>query len=528
MKKITFIIVLLFGVMAFAQSENYSIKNIDVNTEYSDFGVSYFGENSAIFASSKKVKGSRNKTWYLNKQPFLELYRGTVTENGELIDTELFSKKVNTKYHESNATFTKDLKTVYFSRDNYINNKTKKDDDGWILIQLFKAQVNEDGEWENIEMLPFNGDEFDTGHPTLNSKETKLYFTSNRPGGLGLTDIWGVDIHSDGTYGEPINLGPNVNTANKEMFPNIDENDVLYFSSNGYKDGFGGLDLYQTKIIGNQGVSLAKNMGTPLNSEKDDFGIVFQNGKRSGHFCSNRPGGKGDDDIYYFEELDTPKDGCIQYVEGVVREKSTGALLPGALVVLYDANGAKVESTIADRYATFGFKVDCNKGYNVTGTKENYDEDSEDFVTSTRADLELSIGLTLEASDFRVVNGKLMVNINPIYFDLDKSFIRKDAAIELEKVVKVMQKYPLIKIELGSHTDSRAPDAYNWALSNRRAKSSLEWIVGKGIDASRITGKGYGETELVNKCSNNAKCTEAEHELNRRTEFVIVNPEAVK
>ena len=214
-------------------------------------------------------------------------------------------------------------------------------------------------------------------------------------------------------------------------------------------------------------------------------------------------------------------------VEGLVREKETGALLPGALVILYGEDGEKIESVIADKYASFSFKLDCKTPYKVVGTKENYDKDSEEFETSDIRDLELALGLTLAPSEFIVVRGQLMVNINPIYFDLDKSFIRTDAAIELEKVIRVMQKYPNIKIASGSHTDSRATDSYNIKLSERRAQSSIEWIISKGIDPLRITGKGYGETQLVNKCSDGVKCSEEEHQLNRRTEFVILNPEAV-
>ncbi|MEX1384085.1 OmpA family protein, partial [Lutibacter sp.] len=257
------------------------------------------------------------------------------------------------------------------------------------------------------------------------------------------------------------------------------------------------------------------------------FAFVKKSGANWGHFSSNRELGKGDDDIYYFEELAPDELDCNQLVEGLVREKETGALMPGALVVLYGKDGEKIESVIADKYASFTFKLDCKTPYKVVASKENYDKDFEEFETSDVRDLELAIGLTLTPSEFIVVRGKLMVNINPIYFDLDKSFIRKDAAIELEKVVRVMQKYPKIKIASGSHTDSRATDSYNMKLSDRRAKSSIEWIISKGIDPARITGKGYGETQLVNKCSDGVKCSEAEHQLNRRTEFIIVNPEAV-
>ncbi|MBT8317756.1 MAG: OmpA family protein [Lutibacter sp.] len=528
MKKITLIILLFCAGYINAQDVNYRIKNISENTKLADFGVAYYGENEAVFASSRKDKSIRNRKWYLNKQPYLELFKGTLAEEGEINNVERFSETINTKYHESNVTFTKDLKTVYFSRDNYINKKTNKDDEGWVLIQLYKATVGDNGEWTNIEPMPFNSDNYQTGHPVLNFQENKLYFTSDMPGSLGSTDIFVVDIYSDGTFGEPVNLGPNVNTRRKEMFPFIDDNNVLYFSSNGYhEEAKGQLDVYATKIIGKEAIEPAINLGYPINSKSDDFAFVKKSGKNWGHFSSNREGGKGDDDIYYFEEIAPDERDCNQLVEGVVREKETGALMPGALVVLYGEDGEKIESVIADKYASFTFKLDCKTPYKVVGSKQNYDKDSEEFETSDVRDLELAIGLTLTPSEFIVVRGKLMVNINPIYFDLDKSNIRDDAAIELEKVLRIMQKYPKIKIDLGSHTDSRAPDLYNVKLSERRAQSSLNWIIEKGIDPSRITGKGYGETQLVNKCANGVKCTEEEHQLNRRTEFVILNPEAV-
>ncbi|WP_457618187.1 OmpA family protein [Lutibacter sp.] len=528
MKKITLILLLLFATFVNAQEVNYKIKNISENTKFSDFGVAFYGDNSVVFASSRKDKSIRNRKWYLNKQPYLELFKGNLGADGEINNVERFSENINTKYHESNVAFTKDLKTVYFSRDNYVNKKTTKDDEGWVLVQLYKANVDENGEWTNIQPMPFNSNNYQTGHPALNAKENKLYFTSDMPGSIGATDIYVVDINADGSYGKPINLGPNVNTRKKEMFPFIDRNNVLYFSSDGYKEGRGQLDIYATKIIGYEAIEPAVNLGAPINSKKDDFALVYKSSLKGGYFSSNREGGKGDDDIYYFEELAPIKFDCNQLVEGVVREKHTQALLPGSLVSLYGENGKKIESMITDKYASFSFIVDCETAYKIVGTKENYDEDKEEFKTSNEKDLELVLGLTLTPSEFIKIRGQLMVNINPIYFDLDKSEIRDDAAIELEKVVKIMLKYPKLKIDLGSHTDSRAPDSYNWELSEKRAISTINWIVEKGIEPSRITGKGYGETKLVNKCSNGVRCTEAEHQLNRRTEFIIVNPEAVK
>ncbi|NRT11585.1 OmpA family protein [Flavobacterium sp. 14A] len=529
MKKNTLIILLLFVVLGHAQDANYTIKNIEDNSKYSDFGPTYYGDNQVIYASSRKVKGKRNKTWYKNSQPFLELYKATVDSTGEFVESNLFSKNLNTKYHESNVAFTNDEKTIYFSSDNYTDKKRHTDKDGWVLIQLYKATVDSTGTWVDVKKLPFNSDEFDTGHPSLNADNSILYFTSNRPGSYGLTDIWAVDVLGEDSYGEPYNLGPNVNSTRSEMFPYIDTDNVLYYSSDGKNYGNGGLDLYAVKIKDRLGMNEAVNLGLPLNSLKDDFSMVFQKGKKTGHFSSNRDGGKGDDDIYYFEELVNPIiENCKQLVQGVVREKETGALLPGALVTLYNAKGEKVESVIADKFASFAFNVDCEAGYRVTGAKEFYDMDEESFTTSNVADLALSIGLDLGSNEFVFVRDKLMIKINPIYFDLDRSFIRPDAALELERVLTIMQKYPLIKISLGSHTDSRAADAYNWALSNRRAKSSKDWLVKAGIDPSRLTARGYGETELVNTCSNGVSCSEFDHQLNRRTEFVITNPEVIK
>lgn len=528
MNKITLILLLFCVSILNAQELNYSIKNISENTKYQDFGVTYYGDSLAVFASSRKHKSISNKIWIGNKQPFLELYKGKVNKNGEITEVTRFSKKINSKYHESNVSFTKDLKTVYFTRDNYLDKKVKKDSIGWMLNQLYVATVDDDGDWSNIAPMPFNNDNYQTGHPVLNEKEDKLYFISDMPGGFGATDIYVVDVYKDGTYGVPINLGPKVNTNKKEMFPYIDGNNMLYFASNGFEDGKGGLDIYVTRIANNVPMNDAKNLGAPINSSKDDFSIVFQNNKRVGYFSSNRAGGKGDDDIYFFNELNPIEFDCLQVVAGVVREKESGALLPGAKVDLINDKGIVLESTIAGKYAAYSFKVNCNGLYKVVGSKENYIEDSATFKSTDINNLELELNLMLGNNEFINIRGMLMVNINPIYFDLDKSFIRNDAAIEIEKVVRIMNKYPKLKIDLGSHTDSRANDAYNLSLSERRAKSTFDWMVDRGIDPARIKAKGYGENQLVNKCSNNVKCTDAEHQLNRRTEFIIINPEEIK
>jgi len=527
MKKITLIVLLFCVSYLSAQEAKYSIKNVSVNTKYSDFGVSYFGENTVVFASARKDKNIRKRVWLINNQPFLELYKGTIGENGEIANVERFSKAINTKYHESNVAFTKDLNTVYFTRNNYLDKKIKKDSTGMILNQLYRAQIGSDGEWSNIQGMPFNSNDYQTGHPVLNDAEDKLYFISDMPGSYGLTDIYVVDINTDGTYGEPKNLGPDVNTSRSEMFPFIDKNNVLYYSSNGFADSKGGLDVYATKLTKNNVYEIPQNLGFPINSNTDDYSFVINKNSKTGYFSSNRKGGKGDDDIYSFVELYPVSFACTQEIAGVVRDKNSSALLPGTMVTLYK-NGEKVESVIVGNDATFNFIVDCEASYKAIATKENYKDDSKELTTTDKDGVKSNLELYLLQDEFVTIRGHLMININPIYFDLDKAEIRDDAAIELQRVVDIMVKYPGLVVQIGSHTDSRAPDDYNWILSSKRAISSMDWIITNGIDKNRIFGGGYGETQLVNGCSNGVKCTDAEHQLNRRTEFIIVNPGVVK
>lgn len=524
-KKIATILIILICFSAKAQEQNYVIKNIKVNDRNSNFGTTFFGDDKVVYASPKKRSYIIRNVWKGNNQPFLDLFIGDIAEDGELIHVVQFSTKLNTRYHEADVAFTKDKKTVYFSRNNYFDKKLTRDSTGTGLIQLYRAQIDVNGAWLNEEPMPFNNDQYQTGHPTLSADEKTLYFISDMPGGFGRTDVYKASIAEDGTIGEPINMGPKINTAEREMFASISGNDELYFSSDGRDDTLGELDIYVSKIS-ETNITEPLNLGAPINSDNDDFAFILNYESRRGYFSSNRSGGNGDDDIYTFTQDIPIVFECFQDVTGVVTERTSGEILPGALVKLFNETGTAIDSVVVGADASYKFKVECNKSYSLNGSKLGYSDDNKDFF-STEGE-ELIIPLILDPGEFIIENGKCLVRINPIYFDFDLHNIREDAQFELEKVVNVMRKYPELIIEGGSHTDSRGTYEYNNALSSRRAQSTVDYIVAQGINPENISSKGYGETQLVNACSDGARCSEDAHQFNRRTEFVVVNYEEVK
>lgn len=521
------ILIVLFSVGYLYGQDSYRIKNLEVNTKYSDFGTAW-SNTDIVFASSRPSANKSSGNW-TNGQPFLELFKGSADATGEVLNVKPLSDKLNTKYHESNAIFTKDGRSVYFTRNNYYDKRFGKDSIGWNNLKLFRADVDDAGNFVNVMPLPFNDDNYSVGHPALSPDNKTLYFTSDMPGSFGGTDIFKATIGADGTYGSPMNLGNQVNSAGNEMFPFVSESGKLYYSSNG-KGGMGGLDVYTISTNNLNGSPLL--LASPINSAQDDFSFIINENTKSGYFSSNRVGGKGDDDIYYFDELKAPdmtETACTQVISGKVRDKNSGALLPGSLVSLYKGT-QKLESVMVGSDAAFSFsKMDCETSFRVVASRDYYKGDEKSVTTTAQANLNLALDMSLTPDSQAVAKGEeidkcqyALDDINTIYFDLDKYYIRPDAAIELEKIVKVMNKCPNIVIEARSHTDSRASDAYNVTLSHNRAQATVDYIVSRGILKNRIAAKGFGETQLVNKCANGVDCSEGEHQVNRRTEFVIV------
>ena len=860
---------LFFNFIA-AQEGIYEILNTSINSKFAELGVTYSGNNSVIFASSKKDNSGRRTN---NRQLSLELYHGMITENGDIIQTDKFSSEINNKFFESDIAFTPDFKTIYFTWNNFYSALKSKDSAKWKTLYMFKASIDQNFEISNVAPMPFNSKEYSVRSPAVSADGKKLYFVSDMPGGYGELDIYVVDINSDGNYGSPKNLGPNVNTKQTELFPYIDQNNTIYFSSNGHK-GIGGLDIFKSEFI-NGNFQQAVNLPPPFNSKYDDFAFVID-AANSGYFTSNRAGGKGDVDIYAFKskepeclqaltflainelteqpldqvsvslfqnnklvekqtisknsnfkfsvncketyklvaekenyetaelsittddknktettktlkltpiecnqllsgnitdsktnlpldqvsvslfqnnklvekqtisknsnfkfsincketykliaekenyesaeitvvtddknktetkktlkltpiecvqllsgnitdsktnlpldqvivslfqnnqlvekqtiskganfkfsvncketyklvaekenyetaelsittddknkaeikkslkltpiecvqllsgsvtdsktnlaldqvsvslfqnnklvekqtiskgsnfkfnlncketyklvvekenyetaELNISTDDknktetkktvkltpieCVQLLSGIVTDSETNLPLPNAIVHIYRGKELLAKINLDDN-ATFNYKLECDMPYRFTVSLKNYHDLVYTLKTSNKTNENLSIKLEMESSvEFVEVREQKMIKTKTIYFDLDQSSIRLDAAIELNKVIAVLRKYPKLKIEIKSHTDSRAAADYNMKLTNDRAKKVIDYIISNGIDPSRVSGRGYGETQLLNNCAKGVKCSEAEHQLNRRTEFIITD-----
>ena len=486
----------------------YTATNMeDINSEYADFGGIVYGKDF-YFTSGRNTS---RKTYQWNEEPYLEIYKAT-NVGGTMKNAELLNGDVNTKYHESNAVISADGKRMYFDRNDYFEGDYDKSANGINQINLYYAE-NIDGKgWSGVVSAPFNNNEYSTGHPALSQDGNTLYFVSDMPGGKGGSDIYMVAINSDGSLGTPKRLGDNINTEGKELFPYLDSNGTLYFSSNRHM-GIGGLDVFYAEAQGD-GFDVVNNLGKGVNSSADDFAYKYDPTSQSGYVSSNREGGMGSDDIYMVEAVEIP---CEVTIAVLVINENTNAAVAGARVDLYDTMGNRLSSKTSNVDGMVSFKAACDQAHEVQGVLVDFESNASKVAPAN--DQKVSATIALKPIEEIIVEDQIV--LNPILFDLDKSNIKAQAAFELDKVVSVMNKYPEMVIAVGAHTDSRATDAYNLRLSEARAQSTVQYIISKGINAKRISGKGYGESQPKVSCGDT--CSEAEHQLNRRSEFTIVN-----
>jgi peptidoglycan-associated lipoprotein len=490
----------------------YEIQNISKDAKSGDFGPAFFGEK-LVFASTRN---QANPIYNWNAKPYLDLYIADIDKEGFLENPIPFSDEINTETHESSAVFTKDGRTMYFNRTS--DKRTKVGDEEFASVKLFRAELV-DEKWTNITELPFSSDSYSVQHPALNADETKLFFTSDMPGTLGSMDIFYVDILEDGDFGFPINLGENINTEHREQFPFLSAEDHLYFASDGH-EGFGGLDLFVSEQNIDGIYALPINIGETINSGYDDFGYILDTEKDTGYFSSNR---RGSDNIYGFKRNYVSKKFTI---EGIVKDLNTKKLLPGTTVTLYDEAQRLVAQVVVNANAKYIFTTQPNTKYRLEAVRDLYIPFEEEIITDDEGrvfrDIELLLESYEDAEDLinKKDDGLTYIHLENIYFEFNKWDILPEAKGVLDVLVDLMKKYPRAEVELQAHTDSRASQLYNLNLSNKRAQSAAEYVISKGIDKNRLKWKGYGKSKQLVRCEDD--CTEEEHSINRRCEFVIL------
>ncbi|SHG71400.1 OmpA family protein [Flagellimonas flava] len=504
-----------------ARQPQFYVTNLAINTPVADFGPMYY-KDKIVFSSSRDSLRFETRVYEWNQQPYLDFFMAdTIDLGSDLATVSPFSEILNTRYHEAVASFMPEGNEIYFTRNNYTQESLGRDDEGTNHLKMYTAQLH-GGEWTEAEEVPFNSEDYSVGQPSLSPDGKFLFFVSDMPGSIGGTDIFMVEVLGDGNYSQPKNLGPTINTSGREMFPYLTEG-KLYFASDGHL-GLGGLDVFESEIS-TTGFGTPVNLGQPLNSNRDDFGYIVNESTQRGYFSSNREGGKGDDDIYSFQRME---ESCEQTVKGSVIRKSNAQPMVNVVVELFDADGTSLGRTATDPYGAFAFEtiLNCEVGYEIKISKDGFLPNKTTFSTTDMRDFvnDVPLEITKELNKLIVrENGVLKIKIDNIYFDLNKADIRPDAAQELNKIVEVMKEYPKMVIKIEAHTDSRGSDRYNETLSDKRAKSTGNYIVSQGIEATRIESAiGYGEKLLLNQCSNGVKCSNEEHDANRRSEFIIV------
>ena len=511
------------------QGNKFEIKNEAINTPQSDFGSGFY-KDQLVFSSPKKANNWFTKKSKWNNQHYLDLYVTTIIgQNLDSVATP-FSKELNTKFHEANITFTNDGKTIYFTRNINENGKRKKDKNKVTQLGIYSADLI-DGIWTNVKSFPYNNNAYSTMHPALNKENNKLYFSSDMPGTVGSFDIFYVTIDANGNFGKPINLGTEINTKTRDQFPFVSDEGKLFFASDGHP-GFGLLDVFMSEVNG-EVYSKPLNLGLPINTNLDDFSFVYNDATKTGFFSSNRTDGKGDDDIYSFLQI-APLQDFQYYVQGLVKDDESEAFVEGATVLLFNEKGDKIQEMKVNEKGSFYFDVKPGT-YKLSVQDPNYIPAEKTFTIldngNTKTEQILLVKripktfleeLIAEEGDPKVItdNGILMFDLPEILFDFDRFNIREDARPPLDQLADKLKRYPLINLEIGSHTDSRGTEEYNKQLSQERATATMNYLVNNGVEASRITAKGYGETKPKVDCIDH-NCSDDEHQINRRSEFII-------
>jgi len=506
-------------------STNYEILNTAINTIGSDMGPAFYKDKLIFSSTSIGTKAGATYKW--NELPYLKLYSAQIGPYGDLSSVESFAPKLKTAYHDGPVSFDSKNSIIYLTRNNFAKGKTSTSRDGVVNLKIFFGKL-EDGEWKLTGNFTYNSNEYSVGHPAISKDGTTLYFASDMPGGYGKSDIYFSKL-ANGQWSKPINLGPKINTEGNELFLYVGDDGVLYFGSDGH-GGLGGLDIFFS--VPEQGIfNSIENMGYPVNSSKDDFGLSLDTTGVKGYFTSNRPRGKGDDDIYFMKIKRIPV-----IIRGVVKDRDTKDVLSDAKVSVINEAGNTLATSITRIDGQFEFEVNKGQQYVINVTKEFYNENEVIIATAQlrpndEAFSEVFLEQKMEEADnspapksMEEENGEALqvVELDYINYELDKSDIKPDVAGTLDRLIALLKEFPDLEIRIESHTDSRGSDDYNMLLSKKRAKAAFDYVVSKGIDPKRLLYHGYGETRLLNNCTNGVDCTEEQHEVNRRSIVKVV------
>ncbi|HMI08136.1 MAG TPA: OmpA family protein [Flavobacterium sp.] len=478
----------------------FEVKASDLSSDKSDFGAVLYG--SKVYLTSARNGARKDYGW--NEEPFLDIYGADYNADGTITNAGTVAE-LNSKYHDGPLTITADGNVVYFTSDSFREKAYERDRKNNLKLgrnNIYRA-VKEGDKWANITSLPFNSKEYSTSNPSVSRDGKTLYFSSDMPGGIGGIDIWKSALGADGSYGAPENLGRKVNTEGNESFPFIaDDNTTLYFASSG-RQGLGGLDVFQVDLKGGDAV----NLGKPVNTEKDDFAFTFNKEKNVGFLSSNRG---GNDDIFIVNPI------CGVPVTTIVTDAKTGAILAGASVSIVDDKKNVISTEMSNARGEVSYRVECGRDYSIQASKDGYEGNTFAVARSTGEARKVDAAL----QPIETIVKETEVVLNPIYFEFDKSNVTAEGAFELDKLVQAMKANPALVILAKAHTDNRGSDAYNLALSDRRARSTVQYVISRGIAKARVTGKGFGESEPKVDCGE--ACTEEQHAMNRRSEFLIV------
>jgi flagellar motor protein MotB len=485
----------------------FSIQPLKLNSMGENNFSPAFYRSGIVFLSDRNYKGlSRSKSEWTGKR-YLDLFYAQKTDKNNWIDPEPLRGDVNGRFNEGPAVFTHDFSSLYFTRNNYLSSKVEKNKKNVNVLKIYEAK-QADGEWKITGPLSFNSEEYSVCHPAINSDGTVMYFSSDIPWGYGGMDIYMVRRTGGDSWSKPVNLGAKVNSEGNEVFPFMQNDTLIYFSSDGHY-GIGGLDVFSAQLINNEWQNV-ENVGAPVNSSADDFGFIIDSSAQTGYFSSNRINGV--DKIFTFHRNQPHLSATLQF-SGIDNSNAIETL-----ITIYK-NG-KRDSTITVRNSKdVNFRLAHNTEYNFE--IDNKDYYSKKIALST-AGRKLSENILVP-----VHLEKIQLNVPVIWHGVD--FNKKEwqlklqSADSLETLVQLLQQNPGIQIEVGSYTDSRGSDADNLKLTQKRAELVVQYLTTRGIKADRLTAKGYGESKLLNKCVNGILCIEEDHQVNNRIEITVRN-----